>query len=233
MTNLTAQEDAAKPYTGAAPGTIYGAVDSGGRTAQESHDLAMAEDVERRRQDQVRVALEQEEVKRREAEADKDFLAALKVVEDQDRTRLATLRRSGAKLVDELAAAQQRLAKSADTDEEARVRWFRSNVKAPDALSPVGKIVERRRKDQAAVETLTANIAAISLVIAEEAEKQKSHAEAVIRKRVAEQRKIEEELHERREAKVAEANEIARQINQAAAAREAFERQADRAISSI
>jgi hypothetical protein len=151
---------------------------------QEPHRRARAAELERAR---LKREVEDAEVERQnaeQAEANEAFLRSISSIKDEDRTRLAQLRSREAELLAEREAVKQRLSEYDAQEAEARVAAFRSSAQRPGKAlnSPLQKLLDKRRKDEAALPRLEADLSALKLVIAEKTSEQAKAALTDVRR---------------------------------------------------
>src|SRR5436190_2241568 len=134
-----------------------------------------------------------------QAEATKAFLRSISTIKDEDRTKLAQLRSREADLVSELEAVKRRRSEYDAQEEAERVTAFRLSAQRPGKAlnSPLQKLLEKRRKDEAALPRLEADLSACNQVIAEETSKQAKAALADVRRRNREFLDREETIRQR------------------------------------
>jgi hypothetical protein len=152
---------------------------------RKSHRRLEVAELERARLQREAEYAEVERQNADEAEANEAFLRSLSSVKDKGRSRLAQLRRREERMQAELAAIKQRLSEYDAQEETERVAAFRSSATRPGAAlnSPLQKLLDKRRKDEAALPKLKADLSALSVVIAEETTKQAKAALSEVRRR--------------------------------------------------
>lgn len=202
---------------------------------RDSHRRLEVAELERARLNREAEYAEVERQNAEQAEANEAFLRSISSIKDEDRTRLAQLRSREAELRAELEAVKQRLPEYDAQEAEERVAAFRSSAQRPGAAlnSSLQKLLDKRRKDEAALPRLEADLSALSVVVGEKTSEQAKAALADVRRRNREFIEREETTWQRGVEQTAALRVTYGDLAAIAEERERFYRQAKAALPEL